>query len=134
MFLFSVLNGAQLWNYFQEVWPVGLQQFLRHLSSLRPTIKFTMEVAANDTHIFLEVLVMKKGPKLATKVYRKPIHTGCYLHFKSNHPHTYNEESFTVWSAERRSDVRIRRISTRKLRTWDMTLYLMNTHKNSLII
>jgi hypothetical protein len=30
---------------------------------------------------------MKRGPKLATKVYRKNAHTGCYQHFKSNQPH-----------------------------------------------
>jgi hypothetical protein len=34
------------------VWPHGpakLQQFLRHVNSVRPTIKFTTEVQANDT-------------------------------------------------------------------------------------
>jgi hypothetical protein len=56
------------------VWPHGparLQQFLPHLSSIRPTIKFTMEVEANGTLLFLDVLVMKRGPKLTTKVYQK---------------------------------------------------------------
>jgi hypothetical protein len=72
------------------VWPHGptrLQQFLHHLNSLRPTINFTMEVEANNTLLFLDALVMKRGPKLATRVCRKLTHTGCYLHFKSNHPH-----------------------------------------------
>jgi hypothetical protein len=72
------------------VWPHGtarLQQFLHHLNSIRPTIKFTMEVEAKDTLPFLDILVMNRGPKLATTVYQKSTHTGRYLHFKSNHPH-----------------------------------------------
>jgi hypothetical protein len=70
-------------------WPHGsarLHEFLHHLNSVTPTIKFAMEVEANDTHPFLDVLVTKTGPKLATKVYRKPTHTG-HLHFKSKDPH-----------------------------------------------
>jgi hypothetical protein len=50
-------------------------------------IKFTMKVEGNDILLFLNILVMKRGPELAMKVYQKPDHTGCYLHFKSNHPH-----------------------------------------------
>jgi hypothetical protein len=72
------------------VWPHGparLQQFLHHLNSLTPIIKFTMEVGINDTVPFLDVMVMKRGPKFTMKMYRKPTHIGRYLHFKSNHPH-----------------------------------------------
>jgi hypothetical protein len=46
-----------------------------------------MEVEANDTLLFLDDLVMKRGPKLAIKVYWKCIHIGRYLYTKSNHPH-----------------------------------------------
>jgi hypothetical protein len=72
------------------VWPHGparLQKFLHRLNSLRPTIKFTMEMEVNNTLPLLDVLVMKRDPNLAWKVYRKPPHTGRYLHLNSNHPH-----------------------------------------------
>jgi hypothetical protein len=51
------------------VWPHGptrLQQCLHHINSNRPTIKFTMEVEANNTLPFQDVLVMKRDPKLST--------------------------------------------------------------------
>jgi hypothetical protein len=72
------------------LWPHGaarLQQFLYHLNSFRPTIKFAMEVEVNNTLPFSGALVMKRGPKLATQVYRKPTDIGRYLHFMFNHPH-----------------------------------------------
>jgi hypothetical protein len=52
-----------------------------------PTIKFTIEVEANDTLLLLDVLVMKGGLNFTTKVYQKPTHTGHFLHLRSNHPH-----------------------------------------------
>jgi hypothetical protein len=67
--------------------PERLQQFLHHLNSIRSTTKLTMEVEANDILLFLDVLLMKRGLKLAMEVYLKPTHTGRYWHFKSNHPH-----------------------------------------------
>jgi hypothetical protein len=62
--------------------PARLQQFLHHLNSIRPTIKLTMEVESNDALPLLNILVMKRGLKLAMKVYRKPT-----LRLKFNHPH-----------------------------------------------
>jgi hypothetical protein len=46
-----------------------------------------LEAEANDFVPFLDILVIKSGPKLAMKIYWKPIHAGRYLHFKSNHQH-----------------------------------------------
>jgi hypothetical protein len=73
------------------VWPHGpelLQDFLRHLNILRPSIQFTMETESGSAITFLDVLVIREEMTLAAKVYRKPTHTGRYLNFNSNHlPH-----------------------------------------------
>jgi hypothetical protein len=66
--------------------PEWLQNFLIHLNSLRPSIQFTMEIQSDSAIPVLDVLVIRKGITLATKVYRKPTHTGQFLSFKSNHP------------------------------------------------
>jgi hypothetical protein len=43
--------------------------------------QFMMEMEINNTLPFLDVLVMKRGANLATKLCRKPTHTGRYLHY-----------------------------------------------------
>jgi hypothetical protein len=43
--------------------PARQQQFLHHLNSIRPTIKFTMQVEANDTLPYLDAFVMRRGAK-----------------------------------------------------------------------
>jgi hypothetical protein len=98
------------------VWPHGsarLQQFLHHLTILRPAIKFTMEIEANDTLPFLDVFVMKRGPKFATKMYGKDTYR--YLHFNSKHPHHVKSAVVHSLPVEPKLYVRIRRISARKL-------------------
>jgi hypothetical protein len=84
---------AKWLRYFYDtsmVWPHGparLQQLLRRLSSLRSAIKFTMEVEANYILPLLDILVIKRGPKLGTKLHRKSNHTGRYLRSKFSHAH-----------------------------------------------
>jgi hypothetical protein len=58
----------------------------RALYSLKSTMECTVEVEVNNTLPFLDILIVKRGPNLATWVYRKPIHTGRCLRFKSDHP------------------------------------------------
>jgi hypothetical protein len=53
------------------VWPHGLerlQNFPSHFSSLRPSIHFTIETKLDSGIPFLNVLVVRKGPTLATKL------------------------------------------------------------------
>jgi hypothetical protein len=50
-----------------------------------------MENESDSAIHFLDLLFIRKGTTLATKVCRKPTHTGQYLSFKSNHlPHVKN--------------------------------------------
>jgi hypothetical protein len=92
-----------------------------------------MEVEANDSLPFLDVLVMKRGPKLATKVYRKPTRTGRYQHFKSAHPSHVKREIVHIVDITAKVIYRVERIWRRKLRAQNMIWYLTNTHKNLLI-
>jgi hypothetical protein len=99
------------------VWPHGptrLQEFLYHLNSVRPTMKFIIEVEVNDTLPFSDVFAVKRGPKLTAKIYWKPTHTGHYLHFDSNHLH--HVKRGVVYILIGIAKIRIRWISTRKLK------------------
>jgi hypothetical protein len=50
--------------------PEQLQNFLSHLNSLRPAIKFTMEIESGSVIPFLDVVAIRNEATLATKVYR----------------------------------------------------------------
>ena len=60
--------------------------FFSHLNGVHPSIQFTMELEANASLPFLDVLVCKNSSqRLSYSVYRKPTHTNCYLHALSHY-------------------------------------------------
>ncbi len=60
---------------------------LSHLNSVRPSIRFTVEVERDRSLPFLENLLQRRDDgSLAVTVYRKPTHTDRYLDFQSHHP------------------------------------------------
>ena len=65
--------------------------FLDVLNSKHSALKFTMELAANNTLPFLGMNILKNGTKLETSVYKKPTNTGLLLHFHSHVDQRYKK-------------------------------------------
>ncbi|CAK1596643.1 unnamed protein product [Parnassius mnemosyne] len=60
--------------------------FLEHLNSINPKIQFTMELEANNSLAFLDVLVIRNpNNTVGHTVYRKKTHTNRYLNGESHH-------------------------------------------------
>ena len=62
-----------------------LENFVNHLNSVHPTIKFTKDIS-NTTITFLDLDIYKKDNSLQTKTHFKLTNTFSYLHGTSNHP------------------------------------------------
>ena len=58
--------------------------FLSTLNGLHPSLKFTMELPADDMIPFIGIEIIKNGTELETRVYRKLTNTGLLLHFQSH--------------------------------------------------
>jgi Reverse transcriptase (RNA-dependent DNA polymerase)/GIY-YIG catalytic domain len=70
------------------VWKKGrekFEEFKQKVNALHGSIKWTFEEMKEGELPYLDCLVMKKGSKLTTKVYRKPTHSGAYINYSSNH-------------------------------------------------
>ena len=83
------------WSYGLD----NLQNFLDHINSFHPSIKFTYELQKDDKTIpFLDVLLsIKEDGSLGHKVYRKPTHTDRYLNYNSfHHPSIKNSVCKTL--------------------------------------
>ena len=63
------------------------EEFLQHLNSVDPSIKFTVEEAKEDGSIpFLDTIIRPEEDGTFTiGVFRKPTHTDLYLPWDSNH-------------------------------------------------
>jgi hypothetical protein len=78
----SAQHKPSLWlryvGYTFAVWPHGperLQNFHSHLSSLSPSIQFTVVTESDSAILLLYLLDIRKEMALATKVCRRHTHT-----------------------------------------------------------
>ena len=60
------------------------QIMLSELNNIHPQVNFTFEPMVNNQMPFLDCLVIREGNNLEVKVYKKPTHTGQYIHYTSN--------------------------------------------------
>ena len=71
-----------LWPHDRALFP----NFLDALNSLSTSIRFKVEWEAEEKLPFLDSLVHRTSDHFLFSVYRKPMHSGMYVHFFSHHP------------------------------------------------
>ena len=77
-------------DYIFLVWPHGknsLIEFLEHLNTVHPTIKFTSDISDTEiSFLDLTIYIYKKQSALHTRLYTKPTDRHMYLNYLSEHP------------------------------------------------
>ena len=63
-----------------------LARLTEFLNGLKPTIDFTLETESERSISFLDIRITKGMGDVKFSVYRKPTHSGAYLHRDSCHP------------------------------------------------
>ena len=93
----TFIFGPKLWKrYVDDTFVLLKQEKLTdfYTNAVENSINFTMEKEKNDSIAFLDTLITRlEHGQLSTKVYRKPTHTGKYLHFRSEHPLAQDRKS-----------------------------------------
>ncbi len=86
---------AILWVRFIDdiflIWTHGvtlLKQFIHHLNSVYPTLKFTAVWSEHQITVLDVLIKLNQNGTLTTNLYVKPIDTHMYLHYSSCHPKT----------------------------------------------
>ena len=82
MFWFRYVDD--IFTVWDDKWG-SFDEFLIKLNSLAHSIKFKVEWEVEGKLPFLDILVIRKPDHLSFSVFRKPTHTGSYLHFFSHH-------------------------------------------------
>ena len=95
-----VQNGPSMWLRYVDdvfsVWPEGrdFDSFFHDLNGTAQTIKFTVEWESDCRLPFLDVNVHRFQSEFRFSVYRKPTHSGVYLHYFSWQP---QQVKFTIF-------------------------------------
>ena len=81
----------KIWRFVDDTFTIikkeNRNNFLQHLNSIHPNIKFTCEEMKEDGSMpFLDILITPaEDGSLKTSVYRKQTHTDLYLQWDSHH-------------------------------------------------
>ena len=67
-------------------WGQRTGEVIKKIHTQRPSITFTIEKENKGKFPFLDILIDRNNDKITTSIYRKPTHTGQYLHYISNLP------------------------------------------------
>ena len=82
MWLRYVDDVFAIWPHDQAEFPA----FLDALNALAPSINFKVEWGVDGVLPFLDARVHQMDGRYSFSVYRKPMHSGMYIHFFSYHP------------------------------------------------